>query len=529
MIKQRIAFNFSKVTFDLDIPLKGTLFLMAYGEEYRFEFIPQNPNLITPEENPSKNLRMVFELTEVKEIKQIQDTCSSSIGFILTDNTILPEFIFQFNQNGPKHLIEFLLFKKYAISSTDKNVIFITLKGGNTSSKSKKKTEKYCLDPRMVVDYVSHQKIINDFSENSMIDKELITCEMLKSCFNSNGTCDMFSYIKEMIFTKGLDDDARLFIWPYLLNVYDYKLTYKENDKAFCKKVIEYRIYKKQWESMVDSQKNEVQTIRSFLSVIENDVKRTDRVLPQYRDLDSPYLLLLKHVLLSYGVYNRDSGYVQGMGDLISPIIVLFIHEFKENELVELKDGKIMTVVEAEAFFFWILDGIMCLLHHDRMFTEIVKNQIFQMERIVAIIAAVHSPLQRWLIKSNNNNLLFMYGSYLLLFKRDFEGDISKTLRIWDSFFAAENPVVFPRVFLASILILLYPKFLFNTDGTIGEVMDVTKATFPKLDIFEILNISAQIQEKVLNEEGGLLNWVLLDLPTKTEYLDYVSKYFPKF
>jgi TBC1 domain family member 15 len=57
------------------------------------------------------------------------------------------------------------------------------------------------------------------------------------------------------------------------------------------------------------------------------DVNRTDRNCEYFAGEDNPHLDTLNNILMSYMMYNFDLGYVQGMSDLLSPILMLMNNE----------------------------------------------------------------------------------------------------------------------------------------------------------------------------------------------------------
>lgn len=59
----------------------------------------------------------------------------------------------------------------------------------------------------------------------------------------------------------------------------------------------------------------------------EKDVNRTDRTHPYYAGDNNPHLEQLYDILMTYVMYNFDLGYVQGMSDLLSPILFLMDNE----------------------------------------------------------------------------------------------------------------------------------------------------------------------------------------------------------
>ncbi len=60
---------------------------------------------------------------------------------------------------------------------------------------------------------------------------------------------------------------------------------------------------------------------------LEKDVNRTDRTLPFYAGDNNQNLQALNDILMTYVMYNFDLGYVQGMSDLLSPILFLMKNE----------------------------------------------------------------------------------------------------------------------------------------------------------------------------------------------------------
>ena len=71
----------------------------------------------------------------------------------------------------------------------------------------------------------------------------------------------------------------------------------------------------------------QIQVILFISFFTEKDVKRTDRVLPFYAGDDNPNVELLNNILMTYVMYNFDLGYVQGMSDLLSPLLQLMSNE----------------------------------------------------------------------------------------------------------------------------------------------------------------------------------------------------------
>lgn len=84
---------------------------------------------------------------------------------------------------------------------------------------------------------------------------------------------------------------------------------------------------KLQWHSMFKIQEDNFTDYRERKSLIEKDVNRTDRNLEYFAGENNPNLQVLFDILMTYVMYNFDLGYVQGMSDLLSPILYLLDNE----------------------------------------------------------------------------------------------------------------------------------------------------------------------------------------------------------
>lgn len=78
---------------------------------------------------------------------------------------------------------------------------------------------------------------------------------------------------------------------------------------------------KKQWTTITDAQAKRFALYKERKHRIEKDVVRTDRTHPLFETDNSPYLIRLNDILMSYSFFNFDLGYCQGMSDLLSPIL----------------------------------------------------------------------------------------------------------------------------------------------------------------------------------------------------------------
>lgn len=84
---------------------------------------------------------------------------------------------------------------------------------------------------------------------------------------------------------------------------------------------------KLQWKTISDEQKLKFTVMKERENLIEKDVQRTDRTNKFFEGDDNQNLVTMKDILMTYNMFNFDLGYVQGMSDLLAPIMVIMDNE----------------------------------------------------------------------------------------------------------------------------------------------------------------------------------------------------------
>lgn len=140
-----------------------------------------------------------------------------------------------------------------------------------------------------------------------------------------DGTILRTSEILETIFRGGLDPEIRTDVWKYLLKMYKWNSTNEERSHLLQEKTKEYYHMKIQWLTMTTEQEKHFSAYRDRKCQIDKDVKRTDRSLPFYSGDNNENLHTLEAILMTYVMFNFDLGYVQGMSDLLAPMLVVMV------------------------------------------------------------------------------------------------------------------------------------------------------------------------------------------------------------
>uniref|UniRef100_A0A672ZG06 TBC1 domain family member 15 n=1 Tax=Sphaeramia orbicularis TaxID=375764 RepID=A0A672ZG06_9TELE len=213
--------------------------------------------------------------------------------------------------------------------------------------------------------------------------------------------------IKELVFRGGITPTLRKEAWKFLLGFYPWNSTRKERDDILRVKTDEYFRMKVQWKSISEEQEMRNSLLRGYRNLIERDVSRTDRHNTFFSGNDNPGLTLLHDVLMTYCMYNFDLGYVQGMSDLLAPLLF---------------------VTQNEVESFWCLTGFMELVHQNfEESQEAMKQQLLQLS---ILLKALDPELCDFLDSQDSGSLCFCFRWLLIWFKREFS--FEDILTLWE-------------------------------------------------------------------------------------------------
>ncbi|EFN78563.1 TBC1 domain family member 15 [Harpegnathos saltator] len=254
-----------------------------------------------------------------------------------------------------------------------------------------------------------------------------LTLEQWEKSKDSEGRITNPEAVKEIIFRGGISPSLRFEVWKFLLNYYPWNSTNKERAYLQNEKTDEYFRMKLQWRSFTPEQENRFSDYKERKSLIEKDVNRTDRTHPYYAGDNNPHLEQLTHILMTYVMYNFDLGYVQGMSDLLSPILFL---------------------MDSEVDAFWCFVGFMDKLSSNFDIDQAgMKAQLCQ---LYTLLCTTEPQLAYYLNRHDSGNMFFCFRWLLVLFKREFNAiDIMKLWEILWTDLPCKN---FHLLFCAAIL-----------------------------------------------------------------------------
>lgn len=213
--------------------------------------------------------------------------------------------------------------------------------------------------------------------------------------------------LRERIFRGGVEPELRKEVWTFLLDYYSFESTYKEREARRKSLKDDYYRMKLQWKSFSEDQESRFADFRERKNLVEKDVSRTDRAHAFFQGENNSNVEMLYDILMTYCMYNFDLGYVQGMSDLLSPILI---------------------VMENEADAFWCFVGFLKRVSSNFDLDQSgMKKQLSQLYDILSLAVP---KLAIYLDEQESGNLYFCFRWLLVLFKREFKCE--EIMRLWE-------------------------------------------------------------------------------------------------
>ncbi|CAN8271022.1 unnamed protein product [Cochlearia groenlandica] len=273
------------------------------------------------------------------------------------------------------------------------------------------------------------------------------------AAFTQDGHLDMEKVLRR-IQRGGIHPSVKAAVWEFLLGCYDPDSTFDERNKLRNLRREQYGAWKEECKNMVpvigsgkyikmavvsengepieeSSVENQGWTVKNTvtdqrvlqwmlsLHQIGLDVARTDRYLSFYENDGNQSKLW--DVLAVYTWLNLDIGYVQGMNDICSPMIILF---------------------DNEADAFWCFERAMRRLRENFRATATSMGVQTQLGELSQVIKTVDPRLHQHLEDLDGGEYLFAIRMLMVLFRREFS--FLDALYLWELMWAMEyNPNMF--------------------------------------------------------------------------------------
>uniref|UniRef100_A0A914ZRZ5 TBC1 domain family member 15 n=4 Tax=Parascaris univalens TaxID=6257 RepID=A0A914ZRZ5_PARUN len=234
-----------------------------------------------------------------------------------------------------------------------------------------------------------------------------LTDDVWKWHKNADGSFKDMHSLKVLIFRGGLTPSLRKEAWKYLLGIYDCNKSAADNNALKKKQEEDYFRMKLQWKTISADQESRFSGFAARKAQIDKDVVRTDRTHSFFGGNDNVNVNMLSDILMTYCMYNFDLGYVQGMSDYLSPLLV---------------------VMQNEVDAFWAFVALMERVHGNFEMDQVVmKKQLMDLRDLLMV---VNPKLANYLESHQSDDMYFCFRWVLVSFKREFSFD--DIMKLWE-------------------------------------------------------------------------------------------------
>ncbi|XP_028409145.1 TBC1 domain family member 17-like [Dendronephthya gigantea] len=295
-----------------------------------------------------------------------------------------------------------------------------------------------------------------------IVPGEAISMNEWMSFINSEGKVENSQRLKKLIHRGGIEHNLRKELWKFLLGFYDYDQSYKERIQTRKRKWNEYVTMKQQWQTITPQQEKNFSVLRERKHLVDKDVIRTDRKHPFYCDEPTnTNPKKLYDILMTYCMYNFDLGYVQGMSDLLSPILF---------------------VMDDEADAFWCFVGFMEMVADNFEMNQAAIHK--QLDNLKTLLQYVFPRLYHHFEKNESANLYFCFRWLLILFKREFVFD--DVMRLWEMLWTQDLSPNF-HLFLCLAILKMQKDVIIERQHGFNEILKHINELSMKINLEKLL------------------------------------------
>lgn len=221
-------------------------------------------------------------------------------------------------------------------------------------------------------------------------------------------------------------------------------------EAMLARKRREYRDYLPQFYDVSPADRTEDET--NALRQVVVDVPRTAPEVAFFHQ--APVQKSLERILYIWGVRHPASGYVQGINDLVTPFLAVFLGEHFPREQPmsgwDLDDISQETMLEVEADSYWclckLLDGIQ---DHYTYAQPGIQRTVFHLKELVR---RIDEPVARHLDSESVDFLQFSFRWINCLLIR--EVPFSLATRLWDTYLAEGSRLKGFLIYVAAAFLL---------------------------------------------------------------------------
>lgn len=290
---------------------------------------------------------------------------------------------------------------------------------------------------------------------------------------------------RQRVHDGGVDPEARAQAWKLLLGVDAPGWGAAQCAAEQEARRLRYRQCRLQWRTVDREQAARCSKWRERRTRIEKDVRRTDRAHRFYAHERSQAHDMLQNVLLTYERYNQDLGYVQGMSDLLAPILYV-MRTAAPASVHEQLPGELALAVEAEAF--WCFERLMRRMEGN--FSSDSRSMHEQLLTLRALLQLLDPQLHAHLEARDCLSLFFCYRWVLIAFKREFA--FEEVLRLWEALWAGPPGL---HLYLCVAVLMQHRRTILSHDWHFDEMLQWSVGLSHKLKLESLLCDAERLAE----------------------------------
>lgn len=330
-------------------------------------------------------------------------------------------------------------------------------------------------------------------------DNESCDIKITRDClFDKDGVLkdkEIFS----KIYHNRIDDEMILELIGFIFKIYPLDSKKVERDEIDKKLDSKYQILVQQESFMSPKQIANNSKISRFFKIIDNDVSRTERNTNTFKFMDKPGPILLTKLLHSFVIFNSKLGYLQGMNDLFTPLIKLYIPNWNDEgkpliNNVEMSQGEIDKITPK---IFWSFYFMLANIEHDDFLSNVGVSCNKIAEYINSLIEKVSPTLHIWLKNKDLSSLFWMFSSFVMLYKRNF----TDIWNFWLKIHCSPDPKNWLIYLSAAIIIYIFPMIPNDNDN---NEINIHEIYLKALEGFSI---------NQLDQIGKIAKWIYKNYP----------------
>lgn len=205
----------------------------------------------------------------------------------------------------------------------------------------------------------------------------------------------------------------------------------------------------------------------------------------------------MRRILYLYGMLNPNKNYVQGMNELVTPILVVFLTSYLkdtnekgvESFLKRQNIGNMLTkgeLADAEADAFWTFSLLVALIEDN--FIPDQPGILKRVARLEEIVAAVDPLLSDHLARNGNEFIQFSYRWMNCLLMRELP--FNMVVKLWDALLAEEDGIADLHIYVCAAMISRFRSELLSKgfEDCIMFLQHMPTAYWTSTDIDELLS-----------------------------------------